>query len=74
MSLFGPIKQVAYVVPDIEVAIQNWHRQMGVGPFALVREAKPLEGSVYRGQVSHGVCINLAFAYLGDVQLHAFQL
>ena len=29
MSLFGPIKQVAYVVPDIEVAIQDWHRQMG---------------------------------------------
>lgn len=72
-SLYGPIRQLAYVVGDIDSAIASWHRQMSAGPFAVCRGVKPLEGSKYRGEDSHGVELNLAFAYIGDVQLELIQ-
>ncbi|MEZ5499952.1 MAG: VOC family protein [Steroidobacteraceae bacterium] len=34
-KLFGPIFQVAYVVPELEPAVEHWTKTMGVGPFFL---------------------------------------
>lgn len=72
-SVYGPIRQLAYVVEDIDSAIAHWHQQMGIGPFAVVRECKPLAGAFYRGEKSGEVMLNLAFAYIGDVQLELIQ-
>lgn len=72
-SVFGPIRQVAYVVEDIDQAIASWHAQLGIGPFAVVRGCKPLQGSRYRGEASGEIILNLAFAYIGDVQLELIQ-
>jgi hypothetical protein len=71
--LFGPVRQTAYIVPDIEAAIEDWGRQLHVGPFALCREIQPLAGSCYRGQPSGEVTMNVAFAYLGDLQLELIE-
>ena len=30
---FGEIRQLGYVVPDIEAAMDYWSRVLGVGPF-----------------------------------------
>ena len=30
---FGEIRQVAYLAPDIEAAMDHWSRVLGVGPW-----------------------------------------
>lgn len=72
-SVFGPIRQVAYVVEDIDTAITAWHSQLGLSPFAVVRECKPLQGSRYKGELSGEIILNLAFAYIGDIQLELIE-
>ncbi len=68
-ELFGPIRQVAYIVTDMDTAIETWHGQLGVGPFAVTRGVQPLRGSRYRGEPSGEVTLSIGFAYIGDVQL-----
>lgn len=72
-SVFGPIRQIAFVVTDIDQAIENWHSQMGIGPFAVVRDCRPLKGSLYRGETSGNIVLNIAFAYIGDMQLELIE-
>lgn len=71
--LFGPIRQTAYIVPEIEVAIEDWSRHLGIGPFALCRGITPLAGSTYRGEPSDDVEMHVAFAYIGDLQLELIE-
>lgn len=68
-SHYGPIKQIAYITDDIDTAIDHWHTQMGIGPFAVVRDIAPLTGADYRGERIENVRINVAFSYIGDIQL-----
>ena len=72
-SLFGPIRQIAFVVSDIDQAIESWHKQMGIGPFAVVRNSKPLNGSRYRGEPSGEIVLNMAFAYIDNIQLELIE-
>ena len=71
--LFGAVRQTAYIVSDIEAAIADWGDQLQVGPFALCREITPLSGSKYRGQDTEDVVMNVAFAYLDDLQLELIE-
>ena len=71
--LFGPVRQTAYIVADIESAIEDWARQMHLGPFALCREIQPLAGSRYRGEPAGEVTMNVAFAYIEDLQLELIE-
>ncbi len=72
-SAFGPIRQIAFVVEDIDQAIESWHQQMGIGSFAVVRNCKPLQGSRYRDKPSGEIILNMAFAYIGDIQLELIE-
>lgn len=71
--LFGPVRQTAYIVPDIEQAIQDWGHHLNLGPFALCREVAPLNGSRYRGEPSGEITMNLGFAYIGELQLELIE-
>ncbi len=71
--LFGPVRQTAYIVPDIETAIEDWGSQLGIGPFALCREITPLAGSTFRGEPTAEVVMNVAFAYIDDLQLELIE-
>ncbi|MFD2137196.1 hypothetical protein ACFSLT_22255 [Novosphingobium resinovorum] len=31
--IYGRIFQIAYVVPDLDEAVEHWTKSMGVGPF-----------------------------------------
>jgi hypothetical protein len=72
-KLFGPIRQVAYVVPELDAAMKAWNAQLGVGPFAVVRGLQPLTGSRYRGAPSGDVILDMGFAYIEDVQLELIE-
>ena len=71
--IFGPVRQTAYIVPDVERAIRDWGRQLQIGPFALCRGITPLAGSRYRGEPAGEIVMNVAFAYIGELQLELIE-
>ena len=68
-AVFGPARQIAYVVDDIDAAIQRWHDEFNIGPFLVTRNAAPLSNAYYRGKKARTTRLNIAFAYVGDMQL-----
>ena len=44
-----PIVQNAYVVDDLDEAVERWHAALGIGPF-FVRRHLRLKRVVYRGR------------------------
>jgi hypothetical protein len=73
-AIFGEARQIAYVVDDINEAIKRWHDEYGVGPFLVTRNAAPLNNAYYRGKKARDTRLNLAFAYVGDMQLELIEL
>lgn len=61
----GAVMQVAYVVDDMEKALEHWTQELGIGPFFLF-EHFPLMDAQYRGQPTD-FDVNLALAYSGSM-------
>ena len=68
---FGEIRQLGYVVPDIEAAMDYWSRVLGVGPF-FYAERVPVVNFTYRGAPSSPVT-SVALANSGAVQVELIQ-
>jgi hypothetical protein len=65
------IMQVCWVVPDIDVAMANWTKTMGVGPFFVFRDLT-IDTVKHRGtQVS--TTFHIAMAQAGGVQIELAQ-
>jgi 4-hydroxyphenylpyruvate dioxygenase-like putative hemolysin len=64
---FGPIMQNAFVVPDLEAAIDHWTRVMHVGPFYIF-EHIPYAEILFRGQQTK-IDMSAAIAYSGEIQI-----
>ncbi|MBP1688113.1 MAG: hypothetical protein H6Q33_4256 [Deltaproteobacteria bacterium] len=71
--LFGPIRQIAYIVDDVDASMQAWHRQMGVAPFVVIRRCNPFADMTYRGKPCAGVEMSIALSMIGPVQLEFIQ-
>ncbi|MFN8627589.1 MAG: VOC family protein [Candidatus Binatia bacterium] len=71
--LFGPIRQIAYIVDDVDASMQAWHRQMGVTPFVVIRHCNPFAEMTYRGKPCAGVEMSIALSMIGPVQLEFIQ-
>ena len=69
---FGPIKQVAYIVGDIEAAMNKW-REMGVAVFLVTRNVSPVQNAFYRGEKSGNTPVHIAFGYLGEMQIELIE-
>lgn len=67
----GEIRQLGYVVPDIEAAMDHWSRVLGVGPW-FYNPRVPIRNYVYRGQ-SHEPHNSVALANAGGVQVELIQ-
>ena len=63
----GTIRQIAYVVQDMERALDYWVDIVQAGPFFLFEHAN-LENQVYRGNPSNAD-VSLAVGNSGDVQI-----
>jgi catechol 2,3-dioxygenase-like lactoylglutathione lyase family enzyme len=68
--LFGGIRQLGMVVPDVDAAMKAWAR-IGVGPFFPMRFV--MDDFVYRGKPSASPIVTLAFAHSGPLQLELIQ-
>ncbi|NDZ15512.1 glyoxalase [Variovorax sp. WS11] len=72
MSRFlGEIRQLGYVVPDIEAAMDYWSRTLGVGPW-FYNPRVPIENYRYRGE-AHAPHNSVALANSGFVQVELIQ-
>lgn len=68
---FGPVRQVGYVVRDIEQAMRQWV-SLGVGPWFYKAKIESTEFNYY-GQPSRLPQLSIALANSGDVQLELIQ-
>ncbi len=68
---FGPIIQLGYVVPDIQIALKHWVDVLGVGPFFLFDHMHP-PAAEYRGEPTD-IDISAAFSYCGEQQIELIQ-
>jgi catechol 2,3-dioxygenase-like lactoylglutathione lyase family enzyme len=72
MSRFlGEIRQLGYVVPDIEAAMDYWSRTLGVGPW-FYNPKVPIVNYRYRGE-EHAPHNSVALANSGFVQVELIQ-
>ncbi|MCV7150199.1 VOC family protein [Mycolicibacterium pyrenivorans] len=65
----GPIRQVGYVVDDLDAALANWV-ELGVGPWFVLRRIA--QQADYRGD-PRDVTISIALANSGELQLELIQ-
>lgn len=69
--IYGPVMQTAFVVDDLEAALDHWVNKMGVGPFYVFEHIT--FGEVYfRGKPS-SVDMTAAIAYWGDMQIELIK-
>jgi hypothetical protein len=61
----GPIRQIGYVVGDLDAALADWVA-LGVGPWFVVREHA--QRVIYRGEPTE-VTISIALANSGELQV-----
>jgi hypothetical protein len=70
-SLYGPIRQLGYVVKDLEASAIYWANVLGVGPFFRI------DNIVYKGlKYKNGLIdidVSVALAYSGDLQIELVQ-
>jgi catechol 2,3-dioxygenase-like lactoylglutathione lyase family enzyme len=68
---FGEIRQVAYLVPDIEAAMRYWSESLGVGPW-FYNERVPIRNFFHRGQ-RYEPHNSVALANAGGLQIELLQ-
>jgi catechol 2,3-dioxygenase-like lactoylglutathione lyase family enzyme len=67
LPYFGPIVQNAFVVRDLEAAVEYWSAKIGVGPFYLLDHIS--YGAVYFRGAPLAIDMSVAIAQWGDVQI-----
>ena len=70
--LFGSLRQMGYVVRDIERAMRHWVEVCGVGPW-FYADKLPLNAFTYRGARHDAIHLSVALANSGDVQIELIQ-
>jgi len=70
-TLLGPIRQLGYVVDDIEAGMKYWSEVMGVGPW-FYNPRVPIEDYTFEGRsyVPHN---SVALANSGEMQVELIQ-
>jgi catechol 2,3-dioxygenase-like lactoylglutathione lyase family enzyme len=68
---FGEIRQVCYLVPDIEAAMDYWSRVLGVGPW-YYNPKVPIRNYTYRGE-RYEPHNSVALANAGALQVELLQ-
>ena len=67
----GPVAQIAYVVPDLQDAIQHWVHTLGIGPWFLIPHIQydelEFEGRPTRADIS------IALANTGELQIELIE-
>lgn len=65
------VMQICWVVDDIDQAMENWTRTMGIGPFLVFRDLR-IDSVRYRGEPT-STHFSIAMAQAGGVQIEFAQ-
>ena len=71
-AVFRQIRQVGYIVRDLDAALSWWTSVMGAGPFYLARPLR-LGNYVYAGASYPAPEVGFALGHLGDMQIELLQ-
>lgn len=71
-KIFGEIRQLAFIVEDIDVAMQYWGDTLGIGPFFVKRKIQ-FSDYVYRGKAAASPVVSIALANSGFMQIELIQ-
>jgi methylmalonyl-CoA/ethylmalonyl-CoA epimerase len=69
--IFGPVMQNAWVVDDLDAALDHWVNKMGVGPFYLFEHVR-FQEIYFRGEPAT-TDMTAAIAYWGDIQIELIK-
>ena len=69
---FGPIRQIAFVVPDIDTAMRHWTDVLGIGPFHVKRRIR-FDPFLYRGEAARSPTLSIALANSGALQVELIE-
>jgi catechol 2,3-dioxygenase-like lactoylglutathione lyase family enzyme len=67
---FGPIRQIAWVVRDLEASVENWRRVSGIAPWTCFRNVAMT--GVLRGEPAK-VRMHVALGYQGDMEIELIE-
>ncbi len=70
--IFGDIRQIAFVVPNIDAAMDYWATTLGIAPFFIKRQIT-LNNFAYRGTPQDSPVISIALANSGALQIELIQ-
>jgi hypothetical protein len=70
VSSFGPIRQIAWVVRNLEESVANWLRVSGVGPWTCFRNVA-MTGT-YRGEAAK-VRMHVALGYQDGMEIELIE-
>jgi hypothetical protein len=70
--IFGPIRQLGYVVQDIDTAMRHWVEVEGVGPW-FVSDNFELPEFHYNSEPHTDLALSVAFANSGELQIELIQ-
>lgn len=70
--ILGPVMQNAFVVDDLDRAIEHWTRVMCVGPF-FVFEHIGFHNLLFRGRPAAPIDLTVAIAYWDDLQIELIR-
>ncbi len=70
--LLGAIRQLGFVVRDMDVALKYWTETLGVGPFFVLREQTPTS-YWYRGEPSPPPTLHIALGNSDDLQVELIE-
>jgi Glyoxalase/Bleomycin resistance protein/Dioxygenase superfamily len=71
-KVFGDIRQMAFIVEDIDDAIKFWAATLGIGPFFIKREITFAQYR-YRGSDADSPTVSIALANSGFIQIELIQ-
>ncbi|MEZ5558992.1 MAG: VOC family protein [Pseudomonadales bacterium] len=66
-TLFGPIRQLGYLVDDLDAALSHWVEVLGVGPWHVYPHVQ-MGDPIYRGSPCQ-VDMTVAWANSGELQI-----
>jgi len=70
--IFGEMRQIAFVVRDLDKSLRYWTETLGIGPFFMIRNLVPADYR-YRGEPSPAPNISIALGFSGEFQIEIIQ-
>jgi methylmalonyl-CoA/ethylmalonyl-CoA epimerase len=71
---FSGIAQIALIVPDLEKAVENWHRVLGVGPWHFYTYGRPLVRRMTRNGEPAEYRMRVALANAGPMRIELIEM